>query len=286
MERSSVPSEPATHRCPDCPKTFALKKKLNLHRKLCHLPDLQPHVCNLCQKAFKVDSNLRRHRRSVHEKQSKKSAECHFCDYKCRDQFQLAIHLRKHTRERSFPCDLCSRLFASRADALRHRRSCTTTALRNNCPMCSLPFHNIQLLNRHYLWDAQCGRLRHLNIDPVPADASLEIFRLQTEDSDNDIVGARLRPPTSGFSDDVVDISSAVGNHRRSCRLVPVSQRRVKCGVCISCSRSRKCLHPVNYYKVDESDERTTSSKTRQEENLVDLPSSFVVCSGHLNDEA
>lgn len=259
--------------CPDCDKKFATKKKLNLHRKLCHEPDTPQLTCIQCDKSFKVMSNLRRHRRAVHlsgqSRPKVKAASCHFCDYKCRDQFQLSIHLRRHTRDRPFACSRCQQAFASRADCERHSGRCPGRP-RNACPTCSQTFRNIKLLNQHFLWDANCGRLRQLQLPTSSGDTAsvssssadaLEIFRLQTTDSDSDIVGARLLRPNQ---------SSAVPGGDGG--LVAASQRRVRCGVCINCSRGgeakpARCLHPVRYYKMAEDDARSaTVSRTQKEE--------------------
>lgn len=291
--------------CPDCEKTFAQKKKLNLHRKLCHEPGRnRPHICSFCSKSFTVPSNLRRHKRSVHLRNHQtcpkagKNVKCQHCDYTCRDQFQLNIHMRRHTRERPFACDLCCAAFSSRADMARHRGRGCPGRPRNTCPTCGQPFTSIQLLNRHYLWDASCGRLRHLH--PASTEnrdgdgiASLEIFRLQTDDSESDIVGARQRQPENRDPDDGVTLSA--GRRPRGGGLVAASRRRVRCGVCINCSSSssraisagttttgaiRRCLHPVNYYKVVRpSDTGATASlssrrnKDKEEkEELLEVP--------------
>jgi hypothetical protein len=88
----------------------------------------------------------------------------------------------------------------------------------------------------------------------------LEIYRLQTDDSNSDIVGARHRHEFNS------DASSSPTNGG----LVLASQRRVRCGVCISCSRGVKCLHPVNYYKVKRSEigvkEAAFNKKEREED--------------------
>ena len=270
--------------CPSCEKTFAEAKRLNLHRKLCHESGTK-HVCSFCNKSFTVLSNLRRHRRSAHLNQSQriKGAACHFCDYKCRDQFQLNIHLRRHTQDRPFACQQCQKSFASQADCGRHSHCCRGLP-RNVCPTCHQAFKNIQLLNHHHLWDADCGRLRQLQMPSHSSngDASaVEIFRLQTADSERDIVGARLCRPAA---------AEGAGN------LVAASQRRVKCGVCINCSRDReppreagrRCLHPVKYYRYrlgnNSGRERVTTGQPvsynrkkeeeeEEEEDAVDSPS-------------
>jgi len=198
----------------------------------------------------------------------KLAAGCHLCDYKCRDQFQLGVHLKRHAQDRAFVCAICKRAFVSQADCSRHRNNCSGHR-RNVCPTCDQTFRNIQLLNRHYLWDSHCGRLRHLNLEPLEDDAtgvdSLEIYRLQTDDSDSDIVGARHRHRLNSDDDS-------------GGRLVLASQRRVRCGVCISCSRGVKCLHPVNYYRVGKSAKAATESALssrlaeRREEQGTGLP--------------
>lgn len=262
--------DPEALQCPNCDKTFAQRKKLNLHRKLCHEPRGQEYTCSFCNKSFAVQSNLRRHKRSLHLGESRPrtgGAECQVCRHKCRDHFQLNIHLRRHTRDRPFACDLCKKTFASKADTARHRARCSGQP-RNVCPTCRQPFSSLQLLNRHYLWDADCGRLRQLHQDGDAGGASsLEIFRLQTADSENDIIGARrTQLLSSGVSKDPP--VSAGGN-----RLSAASQRRVRCGVCINCSRGevtasarrRRCLHPVKYFKIVKPDTEGGGTGARDE---------------------
>ena len=93
----------------------------------------------------------------------------------------------------------------------------------------------------------------------------MEIFRLQTADSDSDIVGARL-----------LSCQSSVVLSRG---LVTASQRRVRCGVCFNCSRGGtqltkakppRCLHPVNYYKLATKDNRPAVACRIQKEVEAD----------------
>ena len=65
--------------------------------------------CDHCDKTFQIVSNRNRHMRRMHESQEPvtKAVPCSLCEYRCRDNYQLKVHMRSHTKDRPFPCVKC-----------------------------------------------------------------------------------------------------------------------------------------------------------------------------------
>lgn len=95
---------------------FRLKLHMNVHT--------QPFQCNICLRKFSTKGNLDRHQKTHGLlanglADSKIKYECYICGHSARRGHQtLKIHFSKHTGEKLFECNVCTRSF-SRPDYLR-----------------------------------------------------------------------------------------------------------------------------------------------------------------------
>nr|XP_006820925.1 PREDICTED: zinc finger protein 91-like [Saccoglossus kowalevskii] len=131
------------HKCPTCGKRFN-SEALKLHQKS-HLGD-QRHKCYKCEKTFKLRHELKKHEAGHIPKKpfrcdicfsgfSEKSAltehhkwydadiprECTICG-KCTFSKALHKHMRVHSEERKFVCDVCGFRFEQKVMLTVHKR--------------------------------------------------------------------------------------------------------------------------------------------------------------------
>ncbi|XP_053699397.1 zinc finger protein 62-like [Sabethes cyaneus] len=100
------------YRCPVCGKDFLVRNELARHLPI-H-SDERPYECDLCDASFKVPGNLKIHRK-IHKPADRKLHDlkhaCDICDRKFATNYALTCHLRTHTGERLFECDVCHKTF-------------------------------------------------------------------------------------------------------------------------------------------------------------------------------
>lgn len=114
--------------------------------------------CKYCSKVFSVTSNLNRHVRRVHEKPNcavEKNVTCTKCQLSFRDNYQLRVHSRTHSREKPYSCSLCSFTAGRKGDVVRHMKRCSGP--KYQCNNCQKEFKSKKDVNRHHIWDSVCG---------------------------------------------------------------------------------------------------------------------------------
>jgi len=183
--------------------------------------------CTLCGKNFSVSSNLKRHIRRVHENKNdtnavKKSISCSMCDYKCRDNYQLKVHTRSHTKEKPFNCSKCDFKSSKKEDCKRHMNSCKGPKYK--CSNCQAIFKSRSSVNEHHVWDSVCGTLASKESDET---------QIIKKENDRSIVKIIISKEMS-----VVGVNC---NELLDKEVFEKRRRKTRCGLCFNCTSVESC---------------------------------------------
>ncbi|CAH2083738.1 unnamed protein product [Euphydryas editha] len=109
--------------CPVCNKVYQKKCYMTNHYRHVHLKKT-PHYCDKCSRYFLNSYRLRLHKERTHDKiPPAKDKMCSHCGRGFATNRILNNHIRTHTGERPFECDICSAKFAQKTALTVHRRS-------------------------------------------------------------------------------------------------------------------------------------------------------------------
>jgi len=139
---------------------------------------------------------------------------CPHCEYKCRDKYQLKVHIRSHTREKPFKCPLCNFTTSKMEDCRRHQLKCKGPKYK--CPNCEETFKSKIAINKHYMWDKTCGTLAQKDVSDLDSVVRIDLSQ------DVSVLGLNCKEL---LSDEVFEKKA----------------RRQKCGVCFSCHADQNC---------------------------------------------
>ncbi|KAF2357746.1 Zinc finger C2H2-type [Trinorchestia longiramus] len=143
-------SSAGPYRCDECPKKFVRRIYLTNHKlRMHHLP--KPFTCEVCGRALLTKASLAVHHRCVHGPASQKLA-CSHCPKLFSRKEKLVLHLRRHTGERPFVCEVCSRGFVSKSKLQEHkmRQHLPQHARRRHpCSLCHKTYANRTDLSKH-----------------------------------------------------------------------------------------------------------------------------------------
>lgn len=130
------------HVCSDCGKKFNSFSALEAHQKV-HT-DAFPYECHVCQRTFTKLVHLTKH----YEGHVMKKNQCPLCELQCSSDHQLTIHMRTHTGERPYSCEVCSSKFTKLVNLKRHLQ--VHTKVRFECQVCLRCFISDASLQSHY----------------------------------------------------------------------------------------------------------------------------------------
>lgn len=143
--------EDATFQCKTCTRKFFSQKTLERHEKS-HLGS-GSFQCNHCARSFTKRDNLLRHMiiHKVSEDVPQKHKYKHGLCPHCGESFPLAsliIHIRRHTGEKPYKCDICGKGYPRLQDMTIHKRG-HTGEKPHVCLTCGKAFSRTNSLARH-----------------------------------------------------------------------------------------------------------------------------------------
>ena len=135
-------------KCPDCEKSFKLKRSLNEHRKAEHSGSEKPYKCNHCDKTFSYQSHWKRHEDTHTDKHD------HKCPV-CLNSYSRAVELNRHitvkhaNQNRKFICTECGSSYLHENSLRRHQQT-HVARIYLECPLCNKKLCSRSSLTRHH----------------------------------------------------------------------------------------------------------------------------------------
>ncbi|KAJ8716632.1 hypothetical protein PYW07_003259 [Mythimna separata] len=138
----------ASHTCNQCNQIFSNETSLASHKCSAKPTEEKKYPCHVCSEKFPSYWDLRKHLNSHFPGMlESKSSFCHLCqkDY---TKTGFMNHLRKHTGERPFVCELCHKAF-SQSSSLSIHMKFHLNVRKHACTVCEKKFVTKSELSRH-----------------------------------------------------------------------------------------------------------------------------------------
>ncbi|CAK1555322.1 unnamed protein product [Leptosia nina] len=138
----------ASHTCSQCNQMFPSEQLLSSHNCSAKPTEEKKYPCHVCSEKFPSYWELRKHINSHFPGMlDSKSSFCHLCqkDY---TKTGFMNHLRKHTGERPFVCELCHKAF-SQSSSLSIHMKFHLNVRKHACTICEKKFVTKSELSRH-----------------------------------------------------------------------------------------------------------------------------------------
>ncbi|OWR52025.1 zinc finger protein 596-like isoform X1 [Danaus plexippus] len=138
----------ASHVCSQCNQMFPSEQLLSSHQCSVKQIEEKKYPCHVCAEKFTSYWELRKHINNHFPGMlDSKSSFCHLCqkDY---TKTGFMNHLRKHTGERPFVCELCHKAF-SQSSSLSIHMKFHLNVRKHACTVCEKKFVTKSELSRH-----------------------------------------------------------------------------------------------------------------------------------------
>lgn len=137
-----------SHMCNQCNQVFSSEQLLSSHLCSAKQVEEKKYPCHVCSEKFPTYWELRKHMNTHFPGMlDSKSSFCHLCqkDY---TKTGFMNHLRKHTGERPFVCELCHKAF-SQSSSLSIHMKFHLNVRKHCCTVCEKKFVTKSELSRH-----------------------------------------------------------------------------------------------------------------------------------------
>ncbi|CAL8143469.1 unnamed protein product [Orchesella dallaii] len=115
-------NEKSDFKCEICDAVFPKKMMLYNHNQIHHCEPKRPLTCETCGKVFRDSTKLKQHKSYTHTDPSEWRFPCpeEGCGKRCWSRPKLRDHIRTHTKEKPFVCDLCGEAYSTRYSLRAH----------------------------------------------------------------------------------------------------------------------------------------------------------------------
>lgn len=137
------------HLCDQCPKKFASRSGLELHKESHLSDDQKPFECKVCAKRFFRENKLRLHMSKAHVPEDERPFKCPDCGKGFVNNSILVDHCRKiHENLRPFICEVCGSSFKTKHILNDHIQTHFDRP-RVKCDECGKFYRNELQVKRH-----------------------------------------------------------------------------------------------------------------------------------------
>lgn len=108
--------------CQFCPKIYRCAEKTKEHEIVNHTKkDVRDVFCKMCTAAFVTETQLKSHIKQMH---TEGPIKCEFegCSKTFHSRAKKDVHMRSHTKENNYKCEICNRAFPYSWTLGKHKR--------------------------------------------------------------------------------------------------------------------------------------------------------------------